>query len=143
MAKKGFGTKFQYTDDGGTTWTDVGELLDVTPPAPSKDVIDTTHHGSVSGTRTKMGGLVDPGQSTLEVQFDPDNTTHQALQTRANTAHEEPQTYRIVYPTSTIIEFDAICTGYSPTVEMDGKLLQSFNFDNSGVVDNDATAQNP
>lgn len=140
MPKKGFGTKFQYTTDGGTTWTDVGELVDIVPPAPSKDVIDTTHHGSVSGTRTKMGGLVDPGQSSIEVQFDPDNTTHQALQTRANTAHEEPETYRIVYPTGTIIEFDSVCTGYSPTVEMDGKLLQTFSFDNSGVIDNDATA---
>lgn len=140
MAKKGFGTKFQYTTDSGTSWTDVGEVLDISPPSPTKSSIDTTHHGSTSGTRTKMGGLVDPGQSTVEVQFDPEDTGHQLLMTRANTAHEEPDTYRIVYPTATIVEFAAICTGYSPTVEMDGKLLQSFNFDNSGVIDNDATA---
>jgi len=139
MAKKGFGTKFQYTTDGGTTWTDVGEIIDVSPPAPSKDVIDTTHHGSVAGTRTKMGGLVDPGQSSIEVQFDTENATHQELQTRANSAHEEPENYRIVYPAGTITEFDAVCTGCSPVVPMEDKLTQTYSFDNSGVIDYDAS----
>lgn len=141
MSVKGFGTTFQYTTDGGTSWTNVGEVINPTPPAPSKEVYDTTHHGSASGTRTKEGSLVDPGQASVEVLFDPENTGHQLLMTRANTAHESPQTYRITQADAgaTIIEFTAICVGYTPVIPMDDKLTQTFTFEVSGVIDNDAT----
>jgi len=139
MSVKGFGTKFQYTTDDGSSWVDVGELINPTPPSPTKEIYDTTHHGSASGTRTKSGALVDSGQCSIEVMFDPASTGHQLLMTRANTAHEAPQDYQVVYPDATIVGFAAICTGYSPTVPMEDKLTQTFNFDVSGVIDNNVS----
>jgi hypothetical protein len=139
MSVKGFGTKFQYTIDDSANWLDVGELINPTPPSPTKEIYDTTHHGSASGTRTKAGSLVDSGQCSIEVMFDPADTGHLLLMTRANTAFEVPQPYRFVYSDGTIVAFAAICTGYSPTVPMNDKLTQTFNFDVSGVIDNNVS----
>lgn len=140
MSVKGFGTKFQYTTDSGVSWTDVGEVINPTPPAPTKETYDTTHHGSASGHRTFAGSLVDGGEASVEVMFDPANTGHQLLMTRANTAHEAPQEYRVVQSDGTIIEFSAVCTGYTPVIPMEDKLTQSFSFKVSGTIDNDAGA---
>lgn len=140
MSVKGFGTKFQFTTDSGTSWTDVGEVINPTPPAPTKETYDVTHHASASGHREFLGGLVDGGEASVEVMFDPQDTGHKELMSRANTAHEAPQQYRVVQSDSTIIEFSAVCTGYTPTVPLEDKLTQSFAFKVSGTIDNDATA---
>lgn len=139
MSVKGFGTKFQYTTDSGATWVDLGEVINPTPPAPTKETYDTTHHGT-NGHRTFVGSLVDGGEASVEVMFDPADTGHQLLMTRANTPHEFPQEYRVVQSDATIIEFYAICTGYSPAIPLEDKMTQTFNFKVSGFIDNDATA---
>lgn len=140
MSQKGFGIKLQYTTDSGTTWTDTGAVEDATPPAISKDTYETTHHGTANGIKTFMGGLVDNGEASIDVQYDVSNTTHQALRTRAATAHEAPQDYRFVWADSgaQVDEFSAICTGFAPANPIDDKVTATISFKLSGAVTYDA-----
>jgi hypothetical protein len=49
----------------------MGELLSLTPISVTRSIIDTTHMGSSNESRTKLGGLIDAGQVSAQVQFDP------------------------------------------------------------------------
>lgn len=142
MSVKGFGIKLQYTTDSGTTWTDTGGVEDADPAAVSKDTYETTHHGTANGIKTFMGGLVDNGEASIDIQYDMANTTHVELRTRAATAHESPQDYRFIWGDTgaTIDEFSAICTGFAPAAPIDNKVLATVSFKLSGAVDYDATA---
>ena len=141
MAEKGFGIVFQYTTDDGTTWLPIASLEDATPPSESKDTIETTNHGSVGGVREFIGGLVDSGEGSLDIQYDPADTGHIELRTRAATAFEAPEKYRFVFADTgaTIDEFTAVCTGFTPKSELEGKLMASVSFKASGVITHDAT----
>lgn len=142
MSVKGFGIKLQFTTDSGTTWTDTGAVEDANPPASSKDTYETTHHGTPNGIKEFMGGLVDTGEASIDVQYDMANTGHIELRTRANTAHEAPQDYRFVWGDTgaTIDEFSAICTNFAPQSPIDNKVLATISFKLSGAVDYDAGA---
>lgn len=43
----------------------------ISGPSTSGETIDTTHHKSPAGTRETIGGLIDPGELTLSVNYDP------------------------------------------------------------------------
>lgn len=139
---KGFGIKLQYTTDGGTSWLDVGAVEDANPPGSTKDTYETTHHGTPNGIKTFMGGLVDAGEASIDIQYDVANVGHQELRTRVNTAHEAPQDYRFVWGDTgaTIDEFSAIATGFAPQAPIDNKVLATVSFKLSGAVDYDAGA---
>lgn len=141
MSEKGFGIVFQYTTDGGTTWTPLGEVADATPPQSSKDTYEDTHHATPNGAKTFKGGLVDTGEASVVVNFDPADTGHILMRTRSETAHEAPQDYRFIYGDTgaTIEEFSAICTGFSPETPIDDKMSATITFKLSGSVTHDAS----
>lgn len=141
MSQKGFGIIFQYTTDGGTSWTPVGAVEDVTPPSISKDTYETTHHGTSNGEKTFEGGLVDNGEASIVIQYDVSNTNHQELRARAKTAHESAKDYRFVWADTgaTVDEFSAICTGFEPSNPMDDKVTATVTFKLSGGVTYDAS----
>ena len=142
MAQQGFGITFQYTVDTGTSWVSIGEVTDATPPSISKDTIDTTHHQTPSGVRTFMGGLVDNGEATVEVNYDVNDTGHILLRTRAGEANDLPLLYRFIHSDTagTIDEFSALITGFESESPMDDKVSATITLKISGVIDYDTTA---
>lgn len=134
MSEKGFGIIFEYTTDGGTTWVPVGEIEDATPLSISKDTYETTHHGTSNGHKTFEGGLVDFGEASIVVQYDPTDTEHTLLRNRAATAHETAEDYRFTFADTgaTVESFSAICTGFEPSTPIDNKITATVSFKASG-----------
>lgn len=134
MSERGFGIKLEYTTDGGSTWVEVGEVVDGTPLSITKDTYETTHHGTAAGHKTFEGGLVDFGEATLVVNYDPTDVGHALMRTRAATAHESAQQYQFTYGDTgaTVETFTAICTGFEPAVPIDDKITATITFKASG-----------
>lgn len=133
MAIQGFGVTFEY-ENPSDTWVTVGEVIDVTPPSVSKDTIDTTHHGTSNGQRTFLGGLVDAGEATVEVNYDITDTGHVYLRGKALTANDSPTGFRFTYSdgASTVETFEAIVTGFEASTPIDDRVTASITLKLSG-----------
>lgn len=134
MSQKGFGIVFEYDADGVPTWTPVGLVEDATPLSITKDTYQTTHHGTTDGHKTFEGGLVDFGEASITVQYDPDDTQHTFLRTRATTAHDSPADYRFTFADTgaTVETFSAIVTGFEVNTPIDDKITATITFKASG-----------
>ena len=134
MSKKGFGIKLEYTTDGGTTFLVVGEVVDGTPSGITKGTYETTHHASPNGHKEFEAGLVEFGEATLMINYDPADVGHLELRTRAATAHETANAYKFTYGGSTIDTFSAFCVGFEPATPIDDKITASVTFKPAGTV---------
>lgn len=135
MSQKGFGIVFEYKD-ANETWTAVGAVEDATPPSITKDTYETTHHQTPNGHKTFSGGLVDFGEASLTIQYDPSDAAHTEMRTRAATACDEPQEYRFTLAdaATTVDTFRAIVTGFEVSTPVDNKITATITFKASGTV---------
>ena len=133
MAEKGFGITFEYQDDDDA-WITVGAVEDATPLSISKDTIETTHHGTPNAHKTFVGGLVEFGEASIVIQFDPTDSKHLELRNRAKTACESARPYRFTYGDTgeTVESFSAICVGFEPSTPLADKITATVTFKPSG-----------
>lgn len=134
MATQGFGIQLAYESSGN--YVTVGEIIDVTPPSISKDTIETTHHATTDGIRTFVGGLVDTGEASLEVNYDVAGTEHVFLRDAALSANDTATNFRITYSDSanTTETFAAIVTGFEASSPIDDRITATITLKVSGDI---------
>jgi predicted secreted protein len=76
-AVKGKGAKLWLWDSTIVTpaLVKIADLLAVTPPQPRRDTIDATHHESSGDYREFISSLIDAGEATATIHFDPNSAT--------------------------------------------------------------------
>lgn len=135
MAETAYGITFATSSDG-STYTSLGELTDITPPSITKDVIETTNHGS-SGTKTYIGGLVDFGEASVTINYDPDGADDTAVRDLAKTSGDSAtQYFKITYAdagTNTEI-WQGLVTSFEQETPIDGQLSATFTIKVSGAI---------
>ena len=72
----GEGTILSYSSDGGTTYTDIAQLLSITPPGISRGSVKKTSLGD-SAQRFRGGKIPDYGEATFSIEYD--TAVHSAL----------------------------------------------------------------
>lgn len=84
MKHPSFGSKVYWDPDGGTSWSAIGQVTDISGPSVTRGDVDTTDHddavgggGPGSGWRTFAQGIPDGGDLTFGIIFDPINKTSQ------------------------------------------------------------------
>ena len=143
MAERAYGMQLSYAKSGGSH-SALGEITAITPPSISRDLIETTNHGS-SGIKTYLGGLVDYGEVSVTVNYDPDGTDDVGLRTLATggvydsgSASENPANYefKITYADAgaTVETFNGIVTGFETSAPIDGQLTATITIKVSGSV---------
>lgn len=60
-----------------TTYATIAAVLDIDGPGVQVDMIDVTSRDS-SGWKEFIGGLIDGGEVSFDILYDPDDTTHSA-----------------------------------------------------------------
>ena len=149
MASKAQGMTFEFSTDDGSTYSAVGQIVDLTIPTISKDAIEITNH-SGNGYRDFTGGLIDGGESTIVVNYDAADAgsgslNHQPLRNLANTVFETTtnKKFKITFPdrdgddsvTDELnFEFAGIVTGFEMATPVDGVLQATFTIKVSGTV---------
>lgn len=139
MAVKGKGAKLFLWDAALVTpaLVLISELLSVTPPAPTRDTIDITHHGSTGDYREFISSLIDAGEGSALIHYNPGSVTDLlllavmasgALTAFAIDVNKGDGTFRR-------ISGSAILTSYAPgDVVIDDKMTASITLKVSGPL---------
>lgn len=125
-----FGTRLERADSGGEEFEAIANVTNISGPGIEREEIDLTHHESEDGWMEFVGGLKDPGEVELDVNYRPSD--HDYLLEDFDS--DELREYRIVFPDkdSTRWEFKAFLTGFEPEMPHDDKAEASITFKVTG-----------
>lgn len=99
QAKGGFATKFQR-DSGGGVFQDVAEIMDITGPEISQEIVDATNMGSPEGFTEKIAvGIRDAADVTFSMNLIQDDASQNGL--LQDVLASTSRSYRIIFPTGT------------------------------------------
>lgn len=137
MGISAFGTLLKIGDGGGggEVFTTIAEVFEIGGPGLTLETIDVTHHTSTAGWREFVGGLLDGGEVSLSINYDPVDATHDA--STGLIADMEARTVRnfqLVFPDTgtTTWTFAALVTGFEPSEPIDDKLAADVSLKLSG-----------
>ncbi len=108
------GLKTKFYREGSTIgdFEEIAQVASITPPQPERDTIDVDDLNPPGEVRKKLVGLIDPGEVSLTLNFDPTNTGHTDLE--EDFLGGEARQYRIKLPNDYGWTFTAYCTAYQP-----------------------------
>lgn len=100
----GYGTKLQLGDgELVETFTDIPGLKDFNLPMGETDQIDVTAHDSPDQTKEYISGLIETGEISFEIFFDPNNDQHQELVAIKDSG--ETRNWKVIAPDAELTEF--------------------------------------
>ena len=116
------GLKSRFQRYTGTTFEDVAQVASITPPQPSREVVEVDDLNPPDDIKKKLPGIIDAGEVTLRLNFDPDNTGHTTLEQDfyAGTITQ----YRIVLPSNDGWTFSGFISGWAPQELAEGDVIQ-------------------
>jgi hypothetical protein len=92
--------------------TTIAQVANIGPPGATRDVIEVDDLNPTNEIKKKLPGLIDVGETTLTLNFDPANSGHQALEAALYSG--ELQSCKIKYPTGSGYTFSGYVTGFAP-----------------------------
>lgn len=139
MAVKGKGVRF-FIHDGADpgALVEVGEVLGVTPPSPTRDTIDTTHHGSAGDYREFISSLIDAGEVSVSMHYIPGSAEDTLI--NAAFAAGDLRAFKIGVNSDTPgtqrqITGSGFVTGYVPDeIPIDDKMVATLTLKVSGPI---------
>lgn len=111
-------------------FTAIANLTNLEDGGRTRNTIDVTAHDSPNKYMEFVGGLIDPGEVTIDINYDP--AVHDVLEN--DLEDEDPRNYQVVFPDvgATTFSFAAVMTGFSKSAPTDDKLSASLTFKVSG-----------
>lgn len=118
------GLKTQFQREGATagTFETVAQVASIQPPQLERDVADVEDLDPVDEIKKKLPGLIDAGEVTLTLNFDPDDTGQTALETDFYAG--ATKNYRIKLPSGQGWTFPAFISGWAPQEITAGDVIQ-------------------
>lgn len=136
MGISAFGTLLKKGDGGSPeSFTAIAEVSNIGGPNLSLDPIDVTHHSSTAGWKEFVGGLLDGGEVSFEINYDPVGATHDASTGLiADMVARTMRNFQLVFPDTgnTTWSFAALVTAFEPSEPVDDKLAASITLKLSG-----------
>ncbi len=131
-----FGTLLQIGDGGGPeVFTTVAEIVTITGPSLSLDMIEMTHHESPGSWEEFVGGILRSGEVTFDLNYIPDDSTQDASTGLiADLEAKTLRNFQMIFPNTAATQFDfsAFVTGFEPSAPFDDKLGASVTLKISG-----------
>lgn len=119
-----FGVTIGYDTAGGTSYTTIGHVKDVSGPSISRGTIDITDHDSADGFREFFGGLSDGGEVTFSIGLDHTAAAHSGLWASFASTTEVPWSWLItfnVFSGTYTWGFDGFLTGLTANAALEGQ----------------------
>ncbi|WP_405930318.1 phage tail tube protein [Streptomyces sp. NBC_00827] len=89
-----FGTQFKRDSTGAGTFVAIANVDDISGPDRSREAIEVTAHDSPDQYREFVKGLKDGGEVNLTINYNPGETSHQALD--ADFEEKDLRDYQVV-----------------------------------------------
>lgn len=128
-----FGTQLERSDMAGSpTFTAIANVTSFKGPEIKRDTADTTAHDSPNHYREFIGTLIDAGEVSCDINYDPSD--HDSLiEDFEDTVARD---YKLTYPISASEwAFKAFLTGFSAEAPDDDKLSASITLKVTGKPD--------
>jgi hypothetical protein len=130
-ASIGYLSEFRLGDGASPeVFTAVAEVFAITPPSDTVDVVDATHMQSPNRTREFIDGLIDPGETSFEMNFIPGGAGDDAIQ--AWKAAGGAKNCQIKYPNGVTWSFSGVLTGYEPDIPVDDRMTATVTIKVTG-----------
>jgi predicted secreted protein len=110
---------FSDTSSPGV-FTQVAEVIEITPPNAVADDVDATHFTSPNRTREYITGLIEPGEASFGMNRIPGGTTEVALMALQTSGAS--RLWRFIWPNGTMWEFVAYVKGYESASPIDDRM---------------------
>jgi len=106
-------------------YTTIAQVRDINGPAMKGEVDDVTHRDSAGRAREFVATLVDNGELTFDIVYDPDQVTHSASAAGGMVtllAAGSANNFRVTFAdaTPTTATFAAIVTAFTPKLPVAG-----------------------
>lgn len=115
-----------------SVFTTIAQLRDMTGPTISRSTSDVTNKDSTDRWREFITGLVDAGEVTFNIVFNPDATTHATL--IADLVSQTAQAWKILTDTDDTATFSGFVTGFTLTAPLDGEHSADLTIKITGAV---------
>jgi hypothetical protein len=131
------GATIDITSDGSgivTALTDIAQIASLSGPNLQASTIDVTTHDSVNATREFVSGLIDAGEFTVGLIYDPNLATHLALWT--DLVARTSASFALHFPTLLNMSwgFEGFITGFGPIeAQPDGAVTATITIKLSGA----------
>jgi len=110
-----------WVGSGSTSFTEIAELREITPPALTRNTIEMTTHNEDDDAY--VVGIRRHGDLSFNVNFVPDNVTHDhSTGLQAAWFSGERNIYRLTYPDGTQWLFSGFVTNFAPSAPVDDRL---------------------
>ena len=131
----GCGATLEHSIDGGTTYTVIAGVGDISGPDMSRDTVDTTTHDSTNKWREFVPGLKDGGEVSIVLVYDPEEGGNQGL-LRADFEGGLARDFKLTWPTtnSAHLLFQAFVTGLGDAFPLEGRIEQQVTLKITGTV---------
>lgn len=128
--------------DGATpeVFTKVARVKDIDGPSMSRDTIDTTHQLSTGGVKEFLASLMDGGEVTFTVGYNPSAATHDQTTGLLKFMGETTvRNWKLVFPVAAVtgfwgLTFTAVVTKFAPKAPVAGELTADITLKVAGNV---------
>lgn len=129
----GHGTIYEVWDPSLTTpaFVALAEVLNIEPGEESADLIDATHMASPNNRREFIGGMIDGGEGTVELNYVPGSATDVLL--RARHTAQDTQDHRITFPNAVVLTFPGIVRSIGRSIPVDDKMTMTVTVKVAGA----------
>lgn len=125
----GFGTTLARGDGAEPeVFATLAGVSNITGPGISRETLDVTAHDSPDGYREFLGGIKDPGEVSVDVNYDP--AVHDVWVDDLDDV--DPRSYEMTFPDGTVWAFAGFLTAFEPSAPFDDKLSASATFKVTG-----------
>lgn len=129
-----FGTQFKRDTTGSGSFAAIANVSDISGPDRSREAIEVTAHDSPDKYREFIKGLKDGGEVSITINYDPTDTSHQALD--ADFEEDDLRDYQVVILPGTVDEWtwqiSALITSLGDAYPIDDKMEREATFKISG-----------
>ena len=114
---------------GTTSWAP--EIVEVTPPGSSRESLDTSHQATTTYKTFEPSSLVDNGELSLTVHFDP---------SKAPPIANVAETITMAFPSAAAWDFSGFMTSFDPQGMYENVMVANVTIKVSGSIDRDASS---
>jgi predicted secreted protein len=133
----GHGALLKRGDGAGSeAFTTIAEVISISGPSLSRDVVEATNMDSTSGWREFIGGLKSGGEISFELNYDPADATIDASGGLIDDIDQTTaRNYQLVFPDSatTTWSFAGWLTSFETNIPLDDRITASATVTLSGV----------
>ncbi len=127
----GFGTKFYRSSDQGSTYAQVANMYDFTPPDQTGETYDDSPMDRASRYKEFEGGDIDPGNMSFTLRWNEGDAGQAALY--SDFEDRIKGYYRVEYPDGTTVDFRGIISNWGgPSAPQNDKITRTVGIKISG-----------